>query len=1083
MTTIIQRGFLCAALVGAVMAPQEASAQLDPLIYLKRTRPTVLIAVDTGNRMQRDTNGDYRDDNIYIRQGGGSLIWEDALGVSDFNTVQFYRRKYVGLINTDSSSSGDKFAANHIEIVGDRDSAWSGFDKLTRMSIARTSLVEAITRNATVVRFGLLRTRQSSPRYETPASFNATKWLVNEGPVTILDTSYVAPTSLFGTKQKDSGDISSNRWRITRPVVNAENGSIGGPVGPLVAADCIPAASCSVAGNSSQSTINMLNLATGATGSLIPAGRDSYNVVDAPVDNMLDDLKTEAARLIAADPECRNTVAILVVGGGQGNTPFEDPVAKAATFLSVSSRRIPIHVIGFAPLSASDKTQLQAIAAASGGRFTEITAAMVSAVTAGQPVPEFVEAVNFAVSHTFVDQGDFNMAPDASHPYGYGTSHQVTSPIVGTVELKNATDITGAALPLTSIEHPVTHVEIPQRSNIIITTGYSLPGFTGTMQAARVYRPVADSTKSIGYKFVNDGTKLWVASAPASASRNIYTVLPNGTMVPFTSANAATLRQYLRVSTTGGAASLIDFIRSRPLGAFIGSTPAIMDAPSLDPPPDADYPGFADANAERRTLIWAGANDGMLHAIDARLGQEVWAFIPFNLLPKLRALQSGQPIGDFRYYVDGSPKVADVKVGGQWHTYLVIGQGSGGTFYQTFDVTLPNIGNAAPPEGSSISDVLTYFSSPTSVPLKWSFPQYQHFDWNSGTWGELFLSGGNAATSVEKTVGETWSDPAVGQISSPSSPYVVLTGSGVLKASVQTARGLTVATGGGGTTFYVLDVGTGTVLDSKNVGNDNRGETVDSCVTANDCSQLKNALQADPVATGPSDSRYISKAYVGDLDGKLWRFDLGLSGTGSPAITQLVSLYTISTGPGSKAWEHPVYASMATVSIGNSQQYLFVGTGSDLLPRTSAMNIQYALLVILDQGSSGSQTAIIKLTATDGVGDDEKVTSFPAVAGDIVFFSTTSYKAVACSRPDANLYAFTFIGGPAYDTNGSGSLTSADSTKVRTTVGSRATAPFIVDQHLVFGTGNSVEIFGDPQDFNNGVGQAGVRILSWREVR
>jgi hypothetical protein len=311
----------------------------------------------------------------------------------------------------------------------------------------------------------------------------------------------------------------------------------------------------------------------------------------------------------------------------------------------------------------------------------------------------------------------------------------------------------------------------------------------------------------------------------------------------------------------------------------------------------------------------------------------------------------------------------------------------------------------------------------------------------------------------------------------------VLTGSGLLKASVQIARGLTVATGGGGTTFYVLDVATGAVLDSRNVGNDNRGETVDSCVTANDCSQLKNALQADPVATGPSDSRYITKTYIGDLDGKIWRFDLGLSGTGSPSIQNLVSLYTISTGSGSKAWEHPVYASMATVSIGNAQQYLFVGTGSDLLPRTSAMNIQYALLVILDQGSSGSQTAIIKLTATDGVGDDEKVSSFPAVAGDIVFFSTTSYKALACSKPDANLYAFTFIGGPAYDTNSSGSLTSADSTRVRTTVGARATAPFIVDQHLVFGTGNSVEIFGDPQDFNNGVGQAGVRILSWREVR
>jgi hypothetical protein len=103
-----------------------------------------------------------------------------------------------------------------------------------------------------------------------------------------------------------------------------------------------------------------------------------------------------------------------------------------------------------------------------------------------------------------------------------------------------------------------------------------------------------------------------------------------------------------------------------------------------------------------------------------------------------------------------------------------------------------------------------------------------------------------------------------------------------------------------------------------------------------------------------------------------------------------------------------------------------------------------------------------------------------------VFFSTTTYKPGACLLPDANLYAFTFIGGPAYDTTGDGRITtgaSGDSTKVRTTTGARATAPFIVDQHLVFGAGGNIEMFGDPNDFNNGVGQAGVRILSWREVR
>jgi type IV pilus assembly protein PilY1 len=557
-------------------------------------------------------------------------------------------------------------------------------------------------------------------------------------------------------------------------------------------------------------------------------------------------------------------------------------------------------------------------------------------------------------------------------------------------------------------------------------------------------------------------------------------VLPDSTtMVPLTAANAASLAPYMGGAgglTAAQAANVINYVRSQPLGAIVDSTPAIMDAPSLDPPPDADYPGFADTNSDRRSIIWVGANDGMLHAIDARLGVEVWAFVPFNMLPKLKALQSGQPVGDFVFTVDGSPKVADVKIDGDWRTYLIMGQGPGGTFYQTFDVTLDDIGATAAPDSDVIANVLSYFAAPDSVPLKWTFPRYSVFDTTIGVYGEL----GATATADEKSMGESWSDPAVGQIESASGKFAVLTGSGFLKYQTeQNYRGGARA----GTTFYLLDVEDGTVLDSTDVGNDGTGETVDSCDAANDCTRIKNALQADPVATGPPDSRFITKAYLGDLDGRIWRFNIGLDGTGTPVINTALKLFTIGTGG-----KQPIFSSMATVNIGGSQQYLFVGTGSDLLPSDN-VNYSYGLYVILDTGTSGSQTAVINLEKTDGIGVDEKVTSFPAVAGDIVFFATTSYKpTVYCgSNVDANLYAFTFIGGPAYDTTGDGKLTSTggskDSTKVRTSSGARATSPFIVDQHLVFGTGNSIEMFGDTQDYNNGVGQVGVRILSWREVR
>ena len=52
-----------------------------------------------------------------------------------------------------------------------------------------------------------------------------------------------------------------------------------------------------------------------------------------------------------------------------------------------------------------------------------------------------------------------------------------------------------------------------------------------------------------------------------------------------------------------------------------------------------------------------------------------------------------------------------------------------------------------------------------------------------------------------------------------------------------------------------------------------------------------------------------------------------------------------------------------------------------------------------------------------------------------------------------------------------------------TTWDGRSTAPFVADQHLYFGAGADMRILGDPDDYNNGVTQQGVRITSWREIR
>ena len=141
--------------------------------------------------------------------------------------------------------------------------------------------------------------------------------------------------------------------------------------------------------------------------------------------------------------------------------------------------------------------------------------------------------------------------------------------------------------------------------------------------------------------------------------------------------------------------------------------------------------------------------------------------------------------------------------------------------------------------------------------------------------------------------------------------------------------------------------------------------------------------------------------------------------------------------------------------------------------------------------ASGATTkfaiSLATVSNTGGLVSGERVSASPSIAGDIVFFTTTTETATTpCAEYTSSLRALTFTGTAAYDANGNGKIDNNE-TNVAMTMTGRATAPFIVDQHLYVGTvdstGTNVQAFGDAQDFNNGVGQVGVRILSWREIR
>ena len=1068
----------------------KAEAQLDPLLPLKEIPPNVVIVLDTSFRMWYDANGNYYDVKTYNRSDDVAVA--NALSV----TTQTYRRVYQNLGFEAVMGPGAKYIATNVVGVPSNAPNYTTFWAPTRFDIAKKGLAQAVGENPKFVRWGLMKLRQPAPAWRDPASSTGC-----DKPVRITGNPVL--TTVNDTTPCPSGGIGIGlggpRMVNYAPIPGGANflvpagsgGSLVYGVGSV---------------NANANILTALNANMG-TGVLIPAGLDTATYTDRPITPALQDARSHVASTMSADTcrACRNTVVVLVTGGrDDGDAAYvdaNDPAVTAATFASVSSggssRRVPIVVVGVAP-NAADEAELNAIASQSGGRYFRVNSPS-----------EVAAAVNYAV------QLGFSKAPNLDA----GTSSEFTfvSPVVGTVNLVNAQSATGSSLPNTDVASTggaTSGQALPQRSNVLLTAGFGLPGFDGRLRAFRVYRPVTDTTKPTGWRFEKDGTRLWpdldgrpalagLARTPDSpGSRNIYTFIPNGTgggtMVPFTVSESATLAPHL-----GGAnpSTLIPFIRSQPLGAVIGSTPAIMDAPSLDPPPDEDY-GFASTTGSyaytyknRRSIIFFGGNDGMIHAVDARTGYEVWAFIPYNLLPKLRTLQDGQSVERFDYFVDSSPKIAEVKIAGNWRTLLIIGQSYGGTFYQAFDVTAAGMGVAPTADGlSAVGAMLNQFDTPDeSISFSWAFPNYSSFDPSinftaplaTGFPGDQVTLYGDlktTSTAVERRVGFTFSDPAVGPLIADRSITAVIVGSGYfpdIEGSPSLNRGGGSAPAAGHA-FFLLDAATG-----KPIGNPSGGSCGGvGCYDVGDQSNgRKNALQADPTAAGDVGSTVVVRAYAGDIDGKYWRFSF--SSTGVITATSLIDT------------NQPIYASSALLFLGTTERYLFFGTGSDYLSAATpggggtGQGTAFRLYGVKDGPSSGTvvftKDLAQKVVSTGPVTNGERPTASPSVAGDIVFFTTNTDSAtMSCADPVAKLYAFTYTGSAAYDANGDGTLSNNESPVVAQSTG-RGTAPFIVDQHLYMGVTTAgdagVTILGDGADFNNAVGQVGVRILSWREIR
>jgi len=126
--------------------------------------------------------------------------------------------------------------------------------------------------------------------------------------------------------------------------------------------------------------------------------------------------------------------------------------------------------------------------------------------------------------------------------------------------------------------------------------------------------------------------------------------------------------------------------RSTKLGDIVNSNLWVVGKPEIGYT-FSSYSSFRTTYASRPTMIYAGANDGMLHGFNAADGSEKMAYVPKGVYSKLKAYT--EPSYAHEYMVDGHPYTGDIHDGTNWKTMLVGTLAGGGKGYFVLDVTNP----------------------------------------------------------------------------------------------------------------------------------------------------------------------------------------------------------------------------------------------------------------------------------------------------------------------------------------------------------------------------------------------------------
>lgn len=304
----------------------------------------------------------------------------------------------------------------------------------------------------------------------------------------------------------------------------------------------------------------------------------------------------------------------------------------------------------------------------------------------------------------------------------------------------------------------------------------------------------------------------------------------------------------IQKTAIGNNSNVVDYIRGQEvsgfrsrdqkLGDIVHSAPLFVIGDSVD----NNENGAIDEDDEENGIIFAGANDGMLHAFDAETGDEIFAYIPnlvFDHLDDLTSLTY-----DHKFYVDATPFSKTVTIDGDTMVLLTGGLKKGGKGYYCLDITRILYQDTAYLSEIGLNFSEEELATPShqdSVDVMWEYPSVTSgSDGAFGTTDDEFGS--------DDDLGYSFSDIFIVESYKDDNPpgdhnWIAVFGNGYDSVN-------------GSAVLYVLNAHTGEMI-----------RKIDTGVSGD------NGLSSPALIDMDNDGK-VDYAYAGDLKGNMWKFDL-----------------------------------------------------------------------------------------------------------------------------------------------------------------------------------------------------------------